>query len=223
MKSSILALALILSLGQPALANEGIKIPAPTASIPETGPQTAIFAGGCFWGVQGVFQHTKGVISATSGYAGGAARTADYRQVSRGQTAHAEAVQVVYDPAQVSYGDLLQVFFSVAHDPTQLNRQGPDRGTQYRSALFPLTTDQEKLAKAYIGELNRARVYDAAIVTKLEGAQPFYPAEAYHQNFMSRNPTHPYIVQEDLPKIEALRALFPDSFRAEPVLLPLTH
>ncbi|SOC15976.1 peptide-methionine (S)-S-oxide reductase [Rhodobacter sp. JA431] len=223
MKRPILALALILSLGQPVLAKEGVAIPAPTASIAEAGPQTAVFAGGCFWGVQGVFQHTKGVISATSGYAGGAAGTANYKQVSRGTTAHAEAVQVVYDPAQVSYGDLLQIFFSVAHDPTQLNRQGPDWGTQYRSALFPMTEEQEQLAKDYIGQLNRARVYDAAIVTKLEGAQPFYPAEGYHQNFLARNPMHPYIVQEDLPKIEALKRLFPQEFQATPVLLYLTN
>ncbi|SOB94450.1 peptide-methionine (S)-S-oxide reductase MsrA [Rhodobacter maris] len=221
----ILALVLTaLSLSSaPAPAEEWRAIPAPTTSIVETGPQTAVFAGGCFWGVQGVYQHTRGVISATSGYAGGEAGTAHYERVSRGDTGHAESVQVVYDPAQVSYGALMQIFFSVVHDPTELNRQGPDVGPQYRSVIFPQTPAQEESARAYIGELNRARVFPAAIVTQIEENAPFYPAEAYHQNFLARHPTHPYIVQEDLPKIDALARLLPSAFRADPVLLPLTN
>ncbi|MFD2174678.1 peptide-methionine (S)-S-oxide reductase MsrA [Rhodobacter lacus] len=222
MKRLILALALSLLPGL-APAEEGREIPAYASHIAETGPQTAVFAGGCFWGVQGVFQHTKGVISATSGYAGGAAGTAQYERVSRGDTGHAEAVQVIYDPAQVSYGDLMRIFFSVAHDPTELNRQGPDVGPQYRSLIVPQTAQQEKAARSYIGELNRARVFPAAIVTQIEEDAPFYPAEAYHQNFLARHPMHPYIVQEDLPKIDALKRLFPAAFRADPVLLPLTN
>ncbi len=206
----------------PALANEGRELPPPAHDLAQTdGPQTAVFAGGCFWGVQAVFQHTKGVISATSGYVGGTAETAQYRRVASGQTGHAEAVQVVFDPKQISYGTLLHIFFSVAHDPTQLNRQGPDVGPQYRSALFPSSDEQAGVAKAYIASLNRARVFPAAIVTTLEGDQPFYPAEDDHQNFLARNPTHPYIVQEDLPKIDALQRLFPQNFREDPVLLSL--
>lgn len=215
-----LVLCLALLLGLPARAEEGRVLPPPLQDLASSAsPQTAVFAGGCFWGVQGVFQHLDGVISATSGYAGGAQDSAQYEQVSTGTTGHAEAVQVVYDPAQISYGTLLQVFFSVAHDPTQLNRQGPDVGPQYRSALFPGTDDQARIAKAYIGQLNRARAFPAAIVTTLETA-PFFPAEGYHQNFLTLNPTHPYIAFHDLPKIDALERLFPERFRQTPVLLP---
>jgi peptide-methionine (S)-S-oxide reductase len=213
--------ALGLGLGLPALAEEGRAIPAPAEDEAQvTGPETAVFAGGCFWGVQGVFQHVQGVISATSGYAGGEAATAQYPTVSTGQTGHAEAVQVVFDPSQISYGALLQIFFSVAHDPTTLDRQGPDLGPQYRSALFPLSADQARVAKAYVDQLNRARVFPAAIVTRIEDPHPFYPAEGYHQNFLTDHPRHPYIVAVDLPQIEALRRLFPARFRADPVLLP---
>ena len=217
-----LVLAIALALATPALAEEGRVIPPPAFDeAPLAGPETAIFAGGCFWGVQGVFQHLKGVISATSGYAGGDAATASYDQVSGGDTGHAEAVQVVFDPKQISYGELLHVFFSVAHDPTELNRQGPDVGTQYRSALFPTSEDQARIAKAYIDQLGRARAFDAAIVTQLDPGAAFYPAEAYHQNFLTLNPDHPYIVQVDRPKIAALERIFPGAWRAEPVLLPV--
>lgn len=217
-----LVLALALALATPAFAEEFRVIPPPAVDAAAlTGPETAIFAGGCFWGVQGVFQHLQGVISATSGYAGGTAATASYDQVSGGDTGHAEAVQVVFDPKQISYGDLLHVFFSVAHDPTQLNRQGPDVGPQYRSALFPTSEDQARIAKAYIDQLGRARVFDAAIVTQLDPGAAFYPAEAYHQNFLTLNPDHPYIVQVDMPKIAALERMFPADWRETPVLLPV--
>lgn len=217
-----LVLALALALATPAFAEEFRVIPPPAVDAAAvTGPETAIFAGGCFWGVQGVFQHLEGVISATSGYAGGTAATAHYDQVSGGDTGHAEAVQVVFDPKQISYGELLHVFFSVAHDPTQLNRQGPDVGPQYRSALFPVTEDQARIAKAYIDQLGRARAFDAAIVTQLDPGATFYPAEAYHQNFLTLNPDHPYIVQVDMPKIAALERMFPQDWREVPVLLPV--
>ncbi|NLS06720.1 peptide-methionine (S)-S-oxide reductase MsrA [Rhizobium sp. P32RR-XVIII] len=201
-------------------AEEPHVIPAPVQDEkPGAGLETAVFAGGCFWGVQGVFQHVDGVVSATSGYAGGVKSSAQYETVSTGSTGHAESVQVVFDPAKVSYGHLLQIYFSVAHDPTQLNRQGPDTGTQYRSAIFPQSDDQTKVAKAYISQLDHARVYDAAIVTRIETGKSFYPAEAYHQNFLTNNPTYPYIVINDLPKIENLRQIFPKDYRSEPVLV----
>jgi peptide-methionine (S)-S-oxide reductase len=178
-----------------------------------------VLAGGCFWGVQGVFQHVKGVTNAVSGYAGGDRKSADYESVSSGRTGHAESVQVTYDPRQISYGRLLQIFFSVAHDPTQLNRQGPDTGTQYRSAIFPLNADQAEVAKAYIAQLDQARVFKKAIVTRIESDRSFYPAENYHQDFLTRNPTYPYIVYNDLPKIEDLKRLLPELYRAAPVLV----
>lgn len=204
----------------PAMAQEGIAIPASSRDIPAAGgTAVAVFAGGCFWGVQGVFQHTKGVSNAVSGYAGGAAQTAHYEMVGLGDTGHAEAVQITYDPATISYGKLLQVFFSVAHDPTQLNRQGPDTGTQYRTAIFPQTAEQARVARDYIAELDRARVFKAAIVTTIEPDHAFYPAEGYHQDYLTLNPSQPYIVYNDMPKIEHLRALFPDLFRSDPVLV----
>ena len=181
--------------------------------------EVAVLAGGCFWGVQGVFQYVQGVTNAVSGYAGGARKTAHYDMVGLGSTGHAEAVRITYDPRQISYGRLLQIYFSVAHDPTQLNRQGPDIGTQYRSAIFPEDEEQAKIAKTYIGELNRARTFDAAIVTKIEPDQTFYPAEAYHQDFMVLNPSYPYIVIHDQPKVESLKRLFPEQYRSEPVLV----
>ena len=159
-----------------------------------------VLAGGCFWGVQGVFQHVKGVTSAISGYAGGEKKTARYETVGSGRTGHAESVQVTYDPRQISYGRLLHIFFSVVHDPTQLNRQGPDFGTQYRSAIFPTTTEQAEVAKAYIAQLDQAHAFKKAIVTRIEPDRPFYPAENYHQDFLTRNPKYPYIVINDLPK-----------------------
>jgi len=196
-----------------------IPPPAADQTASQAASETAVFAGGCFWGVQGVFQHVKGVSNALSGYAGGAKRDADYERVSLGDTNHAESVQITYDPKQVSYGRLLQIFFSVAHDPTQLNRQGPDSGTQYRSAIFPLNADQARVAKAYIDQLNEARAFDKKIATKIEMDRPFYPAEAYHQDFLTRNPRYPYIVINDLPKIGELKRVFPDAYRDAPVLV----
>lgn len=181
--------------------------------------ETAVLAGGCFWGVQGVFQHVKGVSSAVSGYAGGDKKTAVYEAVGTGMTGHAEAVQITFDPRQISYARLLQIYFSVAHDPTQLNRQGPDSGTQYRSAIFPSNETQAATAKAYIAQLNQARVFPAAIATKIEAGRGFFPAEAYHQDFLTLNPSHGYIVVNDLPKVAALKQLFPVDYRAEPVLV----
>ena len=201
-------------------AEEAVIIPPPALDeTTQARSETAVFAGGCFWGVQGVFQHVKGVKNAVSGYAGGAANTAHYERVSDGNTGHAESVEVTFDPAQVSYGTLLQIYFSVAHNPTELNRQGPDIGTQYRSAIFPTSAEQERIAKAYIAQLNTAHVFDAPIVTKIELGQTFYPAEAYHQDFLTRNPNYPYIVVNDLPKIEDLKRIVPDVYRATPVLV----
>lgn len=206
---------------QTSFAAEGaVVIPPPALDEkPVAGMEKAVFAGGCFWGMQGVFQHVKGVSGAVSGYAGGEQSTAEYHAVGTGRTGHAESVEVTFDPAEVSYGKLLQVFFSVAHNPTQLNYQGPDRGTQYRSAIFPLSAEQEKVAAAYIGQLDKARLFRGRIVTTLEGAKPFYPAEDYHQDFLTLNPTYPYIVYNDLPKIENLKRLFPDLYREKPVLV----
>ena len=180
--------------------------------------ETAVLAGGCFWGVQGVFEHLKGVTRAVSGYAGGAATTAHYEIVGSGRTGHAESVRVTFDPRVVSYAQILQVFFSVAHDPTQLNRQGPDTGTQYRSTIFPRDDVQARVATDYIEQLNRSHVFKAPIVTTLERDKSFFPAEAYHQDFLERNPQYPYIVYNDLPKVAGLKRLFPDGYRAQAVL-----
>lgn len=222
----IAAAALLLAAGTlTAQAQEGLTIPAPAANeapntASSTAPlETAVLAGGCFWGVQGVYQHTEGVKNAVSGYAGGEKKTAIYQVVGSGVTGHAEAVKITYDPKKISYGKLLQIYFSVAHDPTQLNRQGPDRGTQYRSAIFPQNDEQAKIAKAYIAQLNEARVYKAAIVTKIEPGREFFPAEDYHQDYLTLHPTQPYIVYNDLPKIKNLQRLFPDIFRAKPALV----
>jgi peptide-methionine (S)-S-oxide reductase len=200
---------------------KGVVIPAPTAdpSVTQKTTETAVFAGGCFWGVQGVYQHVKGVTAAVSGYAGGQKNTAQYEIVGQGGSGHAESVQITFDPRQISYARLLQVFFSVVHDPTQLNRQGPDVGTQYRSAIFPVSAEQEQVARAYIAQLNQARVFKAAIVTKIEMDRPFFQAESYHQDFLTKNPRHPYIVINDLPKIDELKKIFPDLYRAAPVLV----
>ena len=207
--------------GLPAQAQEGIVIPAPAVDVAssDSASGVAVFAGGCFWGVQGVFQRVKGVTNAVSGYAGGEKSTANYELVGSGTTRHAESVQVTYDPRQVSYGRLLQIFFSVAHDPTQLNRQGPDYGTQYRSAVFPLDDEQASVARAYIAQLDAARTFNKRIATRIEAGRSFYPAEAYHQDFLTRHPTYPYIVINDLPKIEHLKRLFPEVYRATPVLV----
>jgi peptide-methionine (S)-S-oxide reductase len=195
--------------GGAARAERAVPIPAATADVTgATGPQTAVFAGGCFWGMEAVFEHVKGVRSVTAGYAGGTRDTATYDQVSTETTRHAEAIRVVYDPAKVSYATLLRVYFSVAHDPTQLNRQTPDSGPSYRSAIFPQNAAQRGVAAAYIAQLGKARAFPKPIVTKIE-AGAFYPAEAYHQNFFDRNPNHPYIVTFDKPKVAAFRAGFP--------------
>jgi peptide-methionine (S)-S-oxide reductase len=186
---------------------------------PTVRSEVAVLAGGCFWGVQGVFQHVDGVTSAVSGYAGGSANTAHYEMVGTNTTGHAESVRVTFDPRRISYGRILQIYFSVAHDPTELNRQGPDVGTQYRSAIFPINPEQARLAEAYIAQLDQTHVFDAPIVTKIETARDFYPAEDYHQDFLTRNPRHPYIFVNDLPKIEHLKRLFPDLYRATPVLV----
>lgn len=201
-------------------AEEAVAIPAPKVDAAAgAGLETVTLAGGCFWGVQGVYQHVDGVVSAVSGYAGGDKASATYDAVSGGDTGHAEAVQVTFDPKKVSLGRILQVYFSVAHDPTQLNRQGPDSGSQYRSAIFASTREQAGVAKAYIGQLNEARVYGAAIVTKIEQGKTFYPAEAYHQDYMVRNPRNPYIVFNDAPKVAALKSLLPNLYRDKPVLV----
>jgi len=178
------------------------------------GLKTAIFSGGCFWGVEGVFSHINGVTSAVSGYHGGNASTASYARVSNGDTGHAESVRVTYDPAKVRYDQLLRIFFSVAADPTQLNRQGPDTGTQYRSALVPTSEEQRQVAAAYLAQMSASRVWNRPIVTRIEGNPRFYPAEAYHQDFMARNPRHPYILRWDVSKVEALNRLFPGQFKS---------
>jgi peptide-methionine (S)-S-oxide reductase len=207
--------------GAPASAEVARMLPAPAVDIPP-GPATSavvVLAGGCFWGVQGVFQHVKGVISAVSGYAGGDKKTAEYERVGNGNTGHAESVEITYDPRQISYGRLLHIFFSVVHDPTQLNRQGPDTGPQYRSAIFPVNAEQAEVAKAYIAQLDQAHAFKKAIVTKIEPDRVFYRAEPYHQDYLTLNPRNPYILVNDLPKVEDLKGLFPDLFRAAPVLV----
>lgn len=206
-------------------AEEARVIPAPAVDeAPERATsEVAVLAGGCFWGVQGIFQHVEGVSNAVSGYAGGDEATAHYSMVSTGTTGHAESVQITFDPRRISYGRILQIYFSVAHNPTELDRQGPDSGTQYRSAIFPKDAEQTRVAKAYIGQLNRAQVYDAPIVTRIESGRAFYPAEAHHQNFLERHPTYPYIVVNDLPKIQALKRLFPTRYRADAVLVAASN
>jgi peptide-methionine (S)-S-oxide reductase len=208
--------------GLPSAAESARPIPPPALdepSNPQATSEVAVLAGGCFWGVQGVFQHVEGVTSAASGYAGGTADTAHYEMVSTGTTGHAESVRVTFDPRRISYGHILQIYFSVAHDPTELNRQGPDAGTQYRSAIFLTNPQQAQIAEAYIAQLDQAHVFNAEIVTKIEPGRNFYPAEDYHQDFLTRNPRYPYIAINDLPKIENLKRLFPDYYRATPVLV----
>jgi peptide-methionine (S)-S-oxide reductase len=203
-------------------AERAVIIEPPAIDNPRaSGPlQTLVLAGGCFWGVQGVFEHVRGVRHAISGYAGGDHSTAKYDLVSGGATGHAESVQVTFDPAQISLGELLHVFFSVVHDPTQLNRQGPDHGTQYRSAIFFADDSQQRIAAAYIAQLDKARSFPRSIVTRVDPLKGFYPAEAHHQDFLVRNPDHPYIVYNDLPKIENLRRTFPLIYVAKPALVP---
>ncbi len=204
------AAACTASAGTPAIA-----VPAPAVDSPRTtaaGQQTAVVAGGCFWGIQAVFQHVKGVIRATSGYSGGSKRNAEYEIVSTGETGHAESVEIVYDPSQITYGELLHVFFSVAHDPTELNRQGPDEGTQYRSVIFYANDEQKHIADAYIAQLDAAKIFRHKIVTQVVPLKAFYPAEAYHQNYAALHPTQPYIMFNDAPKVEHLKQQFPDLY-----------
>ncbi|HMI20916.1 MAG TPA: peptide-methionine (S)-S-oxide reductase MsrA [Sphingomonas sp.] len=201
-------------------AESAVRAPAAIVSVPNSATsETAVFAGGCFWGVQGVFQHVKGVKSAVSGFTGGAGNTAHYDRVSDGDTGHAESVRVVFDPRVVSYADLLRIYFSVITDPTQLNAQGPDTGTQYRSALFPTSEVQRKVAAAYIDQLRQAHLWNKPIVTRIERAQPFYPAEAYHQDYLTLHPDAGYIRYNDLPKVAALKQLYPQLWREKPVLV----
>lgn len=201
-------------------AEQAVVIPAPVKDIPETGGiQTVVLAGGCFWGVQGVFQHTAGVVNAISGYAGGSKTTANYPTVSTGTTGHAESVEVKYDPKQISYGKILQIFFSVVHDPTELNRQGPDVGTQYRSEIFATTDAQKTVAESYIAQLNAAKVYGKPIVTQVATLKGFYPAEAYHQDYLTLHPHQPYIAYNDLPKIENLKRIFAQNYIEKPTLV----
>jgi peptide-methionine (S)-S-oxide reductase len=201
-------------------AEDAVIIPAPAVDIQAAnGMQTAVLAGGCFWGVQGVFQHTAGVLNAVSGYSGGSKATANYTMIGTGATGHAEAVEIKYDPKKISYGKLLQIFFSVVHDPTQLNRQGPDVGSQYRSAIFTTSDEQKKVADAYIAQLNAAKVYKKPIVTKVGPLEAFYTAEAYHQDYLTLHPNQPYIVYNDIPKVENLKKIFADSYIEKPTLV----
>jgi len=216
---SLLAVAAGLAVTQSS-AEEARLVPPPAVDESAgAAPETAVLAGGCFWGVQGVFQHVKGVTSAVSGYAGGDARTAQYETVSGGSTGHAESVRITYDPKQISYGKLLQIYFSVAHDPTELNRQGPDTGTQYRSTVFAENAEQARIAKAYIAQLNQARTFGKPLATTIETGKPFYAAEDYHQDFLTKHPDHGYIVVNDWPKIDDLKKLFPESYRSAPALV----
>jgi peptide-methionine (S)-S-oxide reductase len=196
-------------------------VPPPAFDPPAAGrtSDVAVLAGGCFWGVQGVYQHVKGVTSAVSGYAGGDKSTAMYERVGTGTTGHAESVEITFDPREISYGRLLQVLFSVVHDPTQLNRQGPDVGTEYRSAIFPMNADQEAVARAYVNQLQIARAFSTPIVTKIEPGKVFYRAEEYHQDYLERNPSNPYIAINDLPKLRDLKRVFPGLYRETPVLV----
>ena len=222
MFASAVALSAWAFFGDSAAAEKAVKLPAPTLNMPagtETARETAVFAGGCFWGVQAVFQHTQGVLNAVSGYSGGQKETANYASIGTGRTGHAEAVQITYDPKLISYGKLLQIYFSVAHDPTQLNRQGPDTGTQYRSAVFYKDANQMKVAQSYIGQLNAAKLFPGKIVTQLTPLTAFYTAEANHQDYATLNPHSPYIVRFDLPKIANLKTMMPELYRDKPVLV----
>jgi peptide-methionine (S)-S-oxide reductase len=203
-------------------AESALIVPAPLLDAPKVGSagtQTAVVAGGCFWGVQGVYQHVRGVTQALSGYSGGSKETAEYETVSRGGTGHAESVEIRFDPKEISYGEILQIYFSVVHDPTQLNRQGPDTGTQYRSNIFFVDESQRQIAQAYIAQLGKSKTFGRAIVTRVDPLNGFYPAEAYHQDFLVKNPRYPYIVFNDLPKIENFKRLFPNRYRDQPVLV----
>ncbi|MEO8060911.1 MAG: peptide-methionine (S)-S-oxide reductase MsrA [Burkholderiales bacterium] len=220
--AAVLAAVAVAQFGPSVAAEAAVMIPAPTADlVTEAGgaQEVAVFAGGCFWGVQGVFQHTKGVIQAVSGYAGGSKQTAVYEVVGSGRTGHAEAVQITFDPKQVSYAQLLQIYFSVVHDPTQLNRQGPDSGTQYRSAIFTTSASQKSVSEKYIAQLDAAKAYRGKIVTQVGPLAAFYAAEAYHQDYATLHPESGYIARFDLPKIANLKTVFPQWYREQPVLV----
>ena len=215
-----LLLAALIGAPLPATAAEpAVVIPAPALDDARAaGPlQTAVLAGGCFWGVQGVYEHVRGVKQVLSGYSGGSKATAEYEVVSRGRTGHAESVQIRFDPKEISYGEILRIYFSVVHDPTQLDQQGPDSGPQYRSNIFYASSAQRKIAQAYIVQLDQAKVFERPIVTRLDPLKAFYPAEEYHQDFLQHNPNHPYIVINDLPKIDNLRKILPTYFREPPI------
>jgi len=218
-----MAMGLVVGMGvSQAVAGKGNEVPAPAADATlaaRHGEESVVFAGGCFWGIQAVFQHVKGVINATSGYSGGEAKTAEYETVSTGRTGHAESVKVLFDPSQVTYGQLLRIFFSVAHDPTELNRQGPDEGSQYRSVVFYTAPDQLRITKSYIEQLDNAHVFKHAIVTQLMPLKAFYPAEAYHQNYATLHPDSLYIRFNDAPKMESLKRDFPQEYRESPTLV----
>ena len=201
-------------------AEDAVIIPPPAVDLENaSGMQTVVLAGGCFWGVQGVFQHTAGVVNAVSGYSGGSKMTADYHTVSTGTTGHAESVEVKFDPKKISYGKILQIFFSVVHDPTQLNRQGPDSGTQYRSAIFTTSDEQKKVTDAYIAQLDALKVYGRPIVTKVSQLEGFFPAEAYHQDYLTLHPTDGYIAHNDIPKVQNLKKIFPGNYTEKPTLV----
>ena len=218
--AAIGALAISATFAPSLAAEDAVVIPPPAVDAQGASSiQTAVLAGGCFWGVQGVFQHTAGVVNAVSGYAGGSKMTADYTMVSTGTTGHAESVEIKYDPKKISYGRILQIFFSVAHDPTQLNRQGPDTGTQYRSAIFTSNDEQKKVAETYIAQLNAAKVYKKPIVTKVSALEGFFAAEGYHQDYLTLHPTQPYIAYNDIPKVENLKKLFAENYLDKPTLV----
>jgi peptide-methionine (S)-S-oxide reductase len=219
---AVLPLASLLFLPPSVSAASATPVPAPAVDEPaaaETTTETAVLAGGCFWGVQGVFQHVDGVTRAVSGYSGGDKDTAHYSRIEEGDTGHAESVEITYDPRKITYGKLLQIYFSVAHDPTELNRQGPDSGTQYRSAIFAATPEQQKIAAAYIAQLDQDKAFRQPLATRVEPFKGFFPAEAYHQDFLAQNPTYPYIAINDLPKVRALAKTFPELYRDKPVLV----
>ena len=217
--AALAALPLAFQLAPARADSAAHALPPPAMNAPQsgTGLQTAVFSGGCFWGVQGVFEHVKGVTQAVSGYAGGSVANPGYEQVSTGTTGHAESVRVTFDPARVSYGKLLQIFFSVALDPTEVDQQGPDSGTQYRSELFVNGPEQERVARAYVAQLAAAHVFDRPIATRIDPAGAFYPAEAYHQDYLVHHPDAPYIAINDMPKVRSLQMLFPDNWQATPV------
>ncbi len=215
LSAKVLSILLLVSTIACHASSRAVKLPDPATDAPLSktkGTETVVLAGGCFWGIQAVFQHVKGVSSATSGYSGGAANTAQYETVSTGRTGHAESVRVVYDPSQISFGQILKVFFSVAHDPTELNRQGPDEGTQYRSVIFYASEEQKRVAQAYIDQLNRAKLFPEPIVTQIVALQAFYPAEDYHQNYAEHHPNEPYIAINDLPKLDHLKQTLPELY-----------